>query len=86
MSCYWVIRCRDCEATSNMELNRGLDELRPVIADLPQILAIYKASEDLELEIKLFLPGPGVLLDRDFLREHQDHTLVVRDEYGRDDR
>ncbi len=66
-----------------MELNRGLEELRPIITNLPQILAIYKAAEDLDLEIKLFA---GVLLDRDFLRAHQDHALVVRDEYGRNDR
>lgn len=83
MSCYVDLYCQQCDVACGLELNReheGLAALiaarRDVQAMRPGLYVFRSASHD-----ERFHP---MLLIRvvDFFWEHDNHAIVVRDEYG----
>lgn len=80
MSTYWGLYCEACDQQSPNYYNHGDDWLQEYIDHWPAIQEVLGCCT--ALEVKTWADYEDVS-PWDFLREHYDHGVVPRDEYGR---
>jgi len=84
VSCNYDVLCLDCEDTAGVSYERRPGAIRALIRHAVAIgaLAPLTAEED-TVGLSVSAPGPGGSVDIGWFAAHQDHRLVVVDEYGR---
>lgn len=77
MSTYWGYHCRTCNDSTENAYNHGDDLLANLHASR---YLIQKVKEiDKWLEVRILADHYGIL---DFLMEHKDHDMAIKNEYG----
>ncbi len=90
MSNYWRLHCLTCDEDmggdrDTMALNHGEKALVLVIKHRDTIIAayeLYQLEEEWWIEVSISIRG--AFMEIDWLMEHREHDLVVRDEYDQE--
>ena len=78
MSTYWGYRCETCGENSDEWFNHGDADLAEMARQWPSVKSALATLEAANWRFDAALGCPDVL---SFLRAHEGHTLVLRNEY-----
>jgi len=88
MSCYWDLRCLDCEVDHGFDnlnhedkLMMSLAKIGPQLADLAPVLETLRDAA--YSDVRLFLRYNDAPVDFAWFAKHGRHRLMAVDEYGR---
>jgi hypothetical protein len=85
VSTCWGYRCETCKVESDHWYNRGNDFLQCLLENIGAVNEFQKAFADfIDWRIEITFPGGYGSEPLDFLRNHEGHNIIIKNEYGED--
>ena len=82
MSTYWSLHCKQCDLVSTDDgINHGGHILRSIYALRDHIVAIETQDKSNYLSVEI-MGHHGTMDIWSFLKEHYDHEMDLKNEYG----
>jgi hypothetical protein len=80
MSTYWFFYCPKCKTRCEQEFNHGDSALLQLLSNAALIKDLQAKLDRVDLDIRV--QGDNSYETVQFLKDHEDHEVIVMNEYG----